>query len=68
MSKHEHFWRTIEVAGYGWMSVCENCDADQSAEHTQRCFDTAIFLDKPCICGAEKEWRQFLRKAGRLGA
>lgn len=71
MAHCDHFWRTVEEPGYGWVSICEGCGSRESAEHSEACFDQAIrlrasgevrivdLIDPRCICGAGEEFAKY---------
>lgn len=60
---YDHFWRTVEEPGYGWISVCESCGMRESAEHSEDCFYGMCRNHMPCVCGAEEEFAQYEAKS-----
>ena len=62
----EHFWRTVEEIGYGWVSICENCGQRESAEHAEACeaFMARDGLAAHCSCGAAEEFKQYEARKG----
>jgi hypothetical protein len=61
MSACDHFWRTVELSGYGWINVCD-CGYNESAEHSDECLEVLVNIPPgPCICGAQQEYEEFLK-------
>jgi hypothetical protein len=56
----EHFWRTVELLGHGFISECEKCEERHSSEHSDWC-PALLGPDRDCTCGAEKEYVEFMR-------
>lgn len=57
MGECDHWWRTIEERGYGWVSVCEECGKRESAEHSPQCYDD--YGREKCVCGAAQEFAEY---------
>jgi hypothetical protein len=58
----EHWWQTVDEAGYGYVSICKSCGKRESAEHSQECFDRLAaknWRESECICGATKEFEEY---------
>jgi hypothetical protein len=55
----DHWWRTVEEAPYGWISICEHCGARESAEHSDACQFGMYRNHMPCVCGAQEEFEKY---------
>lgn len=63
--KCDHWWRTIEEIGYGWVSICEGCGERESAEHSDDCQFGMYRNHMPCVCGAEEEFDRYEKSRRR---